>query len=125
MPPGHHMEGIEAAHAIRRERPGIGVVVLSQHTDETSPLRCYGMAPPAALSRLCCELLASMGSALDDLEVGHHAHVLVFQLVAVDQVDTLEPVESDQDLHCLAVLEQYGVLPSLLPGEELPAPALS
>ena len=35
MPPGHHMEGIEAAHAIRAEHPGIGVVVLSQHTDET------------------------------------------------------------------------------------------
>jgi DNA-binding NarL/FixJ family response regulator len=34
MPPSHHMEGIEAAHAIRREHPGIGVVVLSQHTDE-------------------------------------------------------------------------------------------
>jgi DNA-binding NarL/FixJ family response regulator len=34
MPPGHHMEGIEAAHAIRRDHPGIGVVVLSQHTDE-------------------------------------------------------------------------------------------
>jgi DNA-binding NarL/FixJ family response regulator len=35
MPPGHHMEGIEAAHDIRREHPGVGVVVLSQHTDET------------------------------------------------------------------------------------------
>jgi len=34
MPPGHHMEGIEAAHDIRREHPGVGVVVLSQHTDE-------------------------------------------------------------------------------------------
>jgi len=34
MPPGHRMEGIEAAHAIRHEHPGIGVVVLSQHTDE-------------------------------------------------------------------------------------------
>jgi len=31
MPPGHQMEGIEAAHAIRRDYPGIGVVVLSQH----------------------------------------------------------------------------------------------
>src|SRR5947209_14706474 len=29
MPPGHHMEGIEAAHAIRAEHPSIGVVVLS------------------------------------------------------------------------------------------------
>jgi DNA-binding NarL/FixJ family response regulator len=35
MPPGHHMEGIEAAHAIRAEHPRIGVVVLSQHTDQS------------------------------------------------------------------------------------------
>jgi DNA-binding NarL/FixJ family response regulator len=34
MPPGHHLEGIEAAHAIRRSHPRIGVVVLSQHADE-------------------------------------------------------------------------------------------
>ncbi len=34
MPPGHHMEGIEAAHAIRSDHPGVGVVVLSQHADE-------------------------------------------------------------------------------------------
>lgn len=33
MPPGHGTEGIEAAHAIRRGHPGIGVVVLSQHAD--------------------------------------------------------------------------------------------
>jgi DNA-binding NarL/FixJ family response regulator len=34
MPPGHHMEGIEAAHRIRADHPAIGVVVLSQHADE-------------------------------------------------------------------------------------------
>jgi len=34
MPPGHRMEGIEAAHAIREADPNIGVVVLSQHADE-------------------------------------------------------------------------------------------
>src|SRR5919199_2429839 len=34
MPPGHHTEGIAAAHAIRRDHPNIGVVVLSQHADE-------------------------------------------------------------------------------------------
>lgn len=34
MPPGHHMEGIEAAHEIRRRHPNIGVVILSQHADE-------------------------------------------------------------------------------------------
>lgn len=35
MPPDHHMEGIEAAHEIRRSMPAIGVVILSQHADET------------------------------------------------------------------------------------------
>lgn len=34
MPPGHHMEGIEAAHRIRAEHPHVGVVVLSQHAEE-------------------------------------------------------------------------------------------
>ena len=34
MPPTYSMEGIEAAHAIKRERPETGVVVLSQHDDE-------------------------------------------------------------------------------------------
>jgi DNA-binding NarL/FixJ family response regulator len=33
MPPGHSVEGIEAAHSIRKKHPGIGVVVLSQHSD--------------------------------------------------------------------------------------------
>jgi DNA-binding NarL/FixJ family response regulator len=35
MPPGHHMEGIVAAHAIRAGYPGIGVAVLSQHNDSS------------------------------------------------------------------------------------------
>ena len=34
MPPGHHMEGIAAAQAIRAGYPGTGVVVLSQHADD-------------------------------------------------------------------------------------------
>ena len=34
MPPTHTMEGIEAAHVIKEERPGTGVVILSQHEDE-------------------------------------------------------------------------------------------
>jgi DNA-binding NarL/FixJ family response regulator len=35
MPPTHHMEGIEAAHAIRLSHPQVGVAVFSQHTDES------------------------------------------------------------------------------------------
>src|SRR5262245_15595303 len=34
MPPGHHREGIEAAHLIRARSPAIGVVVLSQYAEE-------------------------------------------------------------------------------------------
>ena len=34
MPPTHSMEGIEAAHVIKAERPETGVVVLTQHDDE-------------------------------------------------------------------------------------------
>ena len=33
MPPGHHLEGIEAAHALRARYPGVGVVVLSAHAE--------------------------------------------------------------------------------------------
>jgi DNA-binding NarL/FixJ family response regulator len=33
MPPTYRMEGIEAAHKIRAEHPGLGVVILSQHAD--------------------------------------------------------------------------------------------
>jgi DNA-binding NarL/FixJ family response regulator len=34
MPPSYSMEGIEAAHAIKGERPGTGIVMLTQHDDE-------------------------------------------------------------------------------------------
>lgn len=33
MPPSHRFEGIEAAHRIRADHRGVGVVVLSQHAD--------------------------------------------------------------------------------------------
>jgi DNA-binding NarL/FixJ family response regulator len=35
MPPTHTTEGIHAAHAIKAERPGTGILVLSQHDDES------------------------------------------------------------------------------------------
>jgi DNA-binding NarL/FixJ family response regulator len=33
MPPSHHTEGIDAAHRIRSDHPGIGIVVLSQYAE--------------------------------------------------------------------------------------------
>ena len=41
MPPTHGMEGIEAALRIRSEHPGTGVVVLSNHADETYALALF------------------------------------------------------------------------------------
>ena len=37
------------------------------------------------------------------LEVGHHAHVLMFEFVAVHEVETFVGVEADEHLHGLAV----------------------
>lgn len=34
MPPTHSMEGIDAAHVIKKELPDTGIVILSQHEDE-------------------------------------------------------------------------------------------
>jgi DNA-binding NarL/FixJ family response regulator len=34
MPPGHNVEGIEAARILRSRDPGLGVVVLSAHAEE-------------------------------------------------------------------------------------------
>lgn len=41
MPPGHGMDGIEAALAIRAENPAVGVVVLSNHADEGYALALF------------------------------------------------------------------------------------
>ena len=41
MPPGHQMEGIEAARDIRAAHPETGVVVLSQHADESYALALF------------------------------------------------------------------------------------
>jgi len=41
MPPGHHLEGIEAAHRIRAARSAVGVVVLSQHSDAGYALELF------------------------------------------------------------------------------------
>jgi DNA-binding NarL/FixJ family response regulator len=41
MPPHHGREGIDAALRIRAEHPGTGVVVLSQHADESYALALF------------------------------------------------------------------------------------
>jgi DNA-binding NarL/FixJ family response regulator len=41
MPPGHNVEGIEAAHRLRSADPELGVVVLSAHADEAYALELF------------------------------------------------------------------------------------
>ena len=62
MPPGHHMEGIAAAHAIRAAHPQVGVVVLSQHADEAYAFHLF-QAGTAGLAYLLKERVGD----LDDL----------------------------------------------------------
>src|SRR4030088_469517 len=49
MPPTYRMEGIEAAHRIRAEHPGLGVVILSQYDDPEYALEFLRPPPEAPL----------------------------------------------------------------------------
>jgi DNA-binding NarL/FixJ family response regulator len=62
MPPGHQTEGIEAAHAIRRDHPQAGVVILSQYSDASYAVQLFGNGTDG----LGYLLKASIGE-LDDL----------------------------------------------------------
>src|ERR671939_542325 len=77
MPPGHHTEGIEAAHAIRARHPEVGVVVLSQHAEEAYAFQLFQQGT-AGLAYLLNEGVAGR-SAIDpqivELLVAHRARV--------------------------------------------------
>lgn len=66
MPPSHHMEGIEAARTIRGRHPGVGVVVLSQHTDESYALALF-QDGTSGLAYLLKDRLGDVGDLLTAL----------------------------------------------------------
>lgn len=66
MPPKHHLEGILAAHEIRRERPDVGVVVLSQHADASYALALLEHGS-AGLAYLLKDRLGDVGQLLHAL----------------------------------------------------------
>lgn len=72
MPPGHHMEGIEAAQRIRREHPGVGVVVLSQYAHESYAFALLkdGTAGLAYLLKDSVGDLSQMMRALHEVHAG-------------------------------------------------------
>ncbi len=53
MPPTHTTEGLDAARALARDPPGVGVLVLSAHVEPGYALDCSSPAPagPATCSR--------------------------------------------------------------------------
>ena len=46
MPPTHTDEGLVAAHRIRKDQPGTGVLLLSQHLDPAYAQRVAGVILP-------------------------------------------------------------------------------
>src|SRR5919109_1101414 len=72
MPPGHHTEGIDAAHAIRAGHPEVGVVVLSQHADEAYAFQLFqhGTAGLAYLLKERVGDLDELLRALKDMVAG-------------------------------------------------------
>lgn len=63
MPPRHDVEGIEAAHRIRRQHADIGVVVLSQHADEAYAFQLLENGT-AGLAYLLKERVGDLGELL-------------------------------------------------------------
>jgi DNA-binding NarL/FixJ family response regulator len=72
MPPHHGMEGIEAAHRIRRERPEVGVVVLTQHDDEEYvwELLKHGVSGLAYLRKIRVAHAEQLGHAIREVARG-------------------------------------------------------
>ena len=95
MPPGHHMEGIEAARAIRTEHPEIGVVVLSQHTDESYARALFndGSAGLAYLLKDRVGDLEDLVRALNEVASGGSVvdPLIIDTLVARQQTARVEP----------------------------------
>src|SRR5215203_6579017 len=59
----------------------------------------------------------------DYLEVGHHHHVLVFEVVAVEDVAAPVAIETDEHTRLLARGQVHGVLPARVRWQKFPAVA--
>jgi DNA-binding NarL/FixJ family response regulator len=96
MPPGHRMEGIEAAHTIRHDHPGVGVVVFSQHTDASYATELFrdGTAGLAYLVKDRLAELAELVRALRAVAAGESVvdPLVVDALVARGRRPTASPL---------------------------------
>src|SRR5918995_7093501 len=90
-------------------------------------LTCWGQGVCPCVARVDA---TDPGRGSGDAEGAHHPGVLMFELVAVNQVALgaggHEPgVEANQNVDLFPVVEQDGVLPAGFPGEELGSAAPS
>lgn len=118
MPPGHHMEGIEAARAIRAQHPEIGVVVLSQHSDE---LYAYELLKNGTAG--LAYLLKERVSDVDELTRTLKAVVVGGSVIDSRVVDSLlarRSREEQSSLHALTQRE-LEVLAKMASGRTNPA----
>jgi DNA-binding NarL/FixJ family response regulator len=69
MPPGHTDEGLRAAIAIRREHPGVGILVFSQYVETRYAADLLGMRPTggAGVGYLLKDRVANVGEFTDAL----------------------------------------------------------
>ena len=103
MPPGKGDDGLVAALGIRRERPEIGILVLSQYYEESYALDLIGQRPEGVGYLLkervgdveafidAVERVASGGSALDPEVVGR----MLGRRRSGEPIDLLTPRERD------------------------------
>jgi len=111
MPPTSTVEGLEAAERIRREQPGMGVLVLSQHLEAHYALRLMAAGGAAGVGYLLKERVTDLagfaavvrrvaagGSALDEQ--------VVSELMALSRRVGHLPKLSERDDRLLRLLAQ-------------------
>jgi DNA-binding NarL/FixJ family response regulator len=102
MPPGHSTEGLEAARAIRREHPDIGILLLSAHVELEHATEL--LATGDRVGYLLKSRVVDVTELIDSIErIAHGGSVidpgLVQELVAArrrhDPLDALTPRERE------------------------------
>jgi DNA-binding NarL/FixJ family response regulator len=103
MPPTHRDEGLQAAQAIKRDHPGVGVLVFSQYTEARSAAELFAGAR-SGIGYLLKDRVADVGDFIEAIrQVARGGTVLdpevVRQLLAasrrVDALSTLTPRERE------------------------------
>ncbi len=72
MPPSYSTEGIDAAHVIKRELPGTGVVILTQHDEEVYvwKLLAHGVAGYGSLHKVRVGDIEQLVRAVQEVAAG-------------------------------------------------------